>query len=70
MVTDNMLFVTTSNWVGDYFTDTAGVSVTLWNNPVLLDRATAIFNRDWTSAASIPLPPAPSPAPGRTLLEL
>ena len=69
MVTDNMMFVTTSNWVGDYFTDTAGVSVSIWNNTQMLTRATDIFNRDWNSANAIPLPAKPS-TPSRVLPEL
>lgn len=57
MVTDNTAFIGTSNWSGDYFTDTAGVTFVL-HDPVF-DRAVnhttirselqAVFERDWYS---------------------
>ncbi|XP_050512587.1 5'-3' exonuclease PLD3-like isoform X2 [Diabrotica virgifera virgifera] len=57
MVTDNTAFIGTSNWSGDYFTDTAGVSFVL-HDPVF-DRNTShttirsqlqgVFERDWNS---------------------
>ncbi|KAL3275134.1 hypothetical protein HHI36_019904 [Cryptolaemus montrouzieri] len=60
MVTDNMAFIGTSNWSGDYFTDTAGVSFIL-HDPVF-DRNSShitirsqlqdVFERDWNSAYS------------------
>lgn len=59
MITDNIFYVTTSNWVGDYFVNTAGVGTSIWNNAKLLANATAVFDRDWSSSYSIPLPSAP-----------
>lgn len=63
MVTDNTAFIGTSNWSGDYFTDTAGVTFVL-HDPVF-DRAVnhttirselqAVFERDWYSEYAHPL---------------
>ncbi|CAG9856360.1 unnamed protein product [Phyllotreta striolata] len=57
MVTDNTAYIGTSNWSGDYFTDTAGVAFVL-HDPVF-DRNTShttirsqlqgVFERDWNS---------------------
>ena len=45
----------------------AGVGTTFWNNPQIIAKATEIFDRDWNSAYTIPLPatssPTPTPAP-------
>ncbi|XP_008200312.2 5'-3' exonuclease PLD3 isoform X2 [Tribolium castaneum] len=63
MVTDNTAFIGTSNWSGDYFIDTAGVSFVL-HDPVfdrngteatLRSELQAVFERDWNSNYSVPL---------------
>lgn len=63
MVTDNTAFVGTSNWSGDYFIDTAGVSF-IFHDPVYERNASEttlrsdlqqVFERDWNSNFSIPL---------------
>ncbi|CAG9822670.1 unnamed protein product [Phaedon cochleariae] len=63
MVTDNTAFIGTSNWSGDYFTDTAGVSFVL-HDPVFDRNSThttvrsqlqAVFERDWNSVYAHPL---------------
>ncbi|KAK9885948.1 hypothetical protein WA026_013823 [Henosepilachna vigintioctopunctata] len=60
MVTDNMAFIGTSNWSGDYFIDTAGVSFILHdstvrenlNNITIRSQLQHIFERDWNSVYS------------------
>lgn len=63
MVTDNTAFIGTSNWSGDYFIDTAGVSFVL-HDPVfdrnqseatLRSELQAVFERDWNSSYAFPL---------------
>lgn len=63
MVTDNTAFIGTSNWSGDYFTDTAGISLIL-HDPVydrnvshitIRSQLQAIFERDWNSNYTYPL---------------
>jgi phospholipase D3/4 len=48
MVTEKAAFVDTSNWTGDYFTNTVGMSLTL-SSPSAVSRVTAAFERDWYS---------------------
>lgn len=57
MVTDNTAYIGTSNWSGDYFTNTAGVAFVV-HDPVYNRNATestirselqAVFERDWNS---------------------
>jgi len=48
MVTDNHSFIGTSNWSGDYFIDTAGVSVN-WDGDEIRLALQAYFDRDWVS---------------------
>jgi hypothetical protein len=55
-VTENQFWTSSSNWLGDYFVATAGVSMNVLNNEPVLARARAIFNRDWTSNYSSPIP--------------
>ncbi|XP_045462898.1 5'-3' exonuclease PLD3-like [Harmonia axyridis] len=58
MVTDNMAFIGTSNWSGDYFIDTAGVSFVLHDpafdrnssHSTIRSQLQDIFERDWESA--------------------
>ncbi|VDK59158.1 unnamed protein product, partial [Gongylonema pulchrum] len=40
--------VGTSNWVGDYFTSTAGVGIA-FVSPLLVDSLNEVFMRDWAS---------------------
>jgi phospholipase D3/4 len=54
-VSSSQLYVTTSNWVGDYYTNTAGASI-LTPDPQLRDIGVAIFERDWYSQYTVPLP--------------
>lgn len=62
MVTDNTAYIGTSNWSGDYFTDTAGVAFVL-HDPVFDRNAShttirselqAVFERDWNSEYAHP----------------
>ncbi|KAL0281226.1 UNVERIFIED_CONTAM: hypothetical protein PYX00_002277 [Menopon gallinae] len=54
MVTDNGVFIGTSNWSADYFTDTAGVSFVMTTNSTLdntlREQLVEVFNRDWNSS--------------------
>ncbi|XP_021935542.1 phospholipase D3-like isoform X3 [Zootermopsis nevadensis] len=63
MVTDNAAYIGTSNWSGDYFTDTAGVGIVVRasqskndtsSNP-LRDHLQQVFERDWNSSYASPL---------------
>ncbi|MFH4977180.1 hypothetical protein AB6A40_003889 [Gnathostoma spinigerum] len=54
MVTDQVAYVGTSNWVGDYFVNTAGVGVTLISEE-RVSLLEAIFQRDWNSPFTKPL---------------
>lgn len=62
MVTDKVAYVGTSNWVGDYFTTTAGVGLVIsqhapqsvWET-TLQSQLRAVFNRDWDSEFAIHL---------------
>lgn len=57
MVTDNIAYIGTSNWSGDYFIDTAGIGFvsqdTVHNRntsePTLRSQLASIFERDWNS---------------------
>lgn len=61
MVTDNGAYIGTSNWSGDYFVSTGGVSCivnqTTANdiNSTVQEQLLAIFDRDWYSDYSIPV---------------
>ncbi|CAG4935737.1 unnamed protein product [Parnassius apollo] len=64
MVTDRAALIGTSNWSGDYFTTTAGVSFVFQNfENGLLQNVTQdirrelqeVFERDWTSPYAVPL---------------
>ncbi|KAL7741444.1 hypothetical protein ACLKA6_000769 [Drosophila palustris] len=55
MVTDRVAYIGTSNWSGDYFTDTAGIGLVLKDTQPnqassLRNDLQNIFNRDWYSA--------------------
>lgn len=58
MVTDNTAYVGTSNWSGDYFTDTAGIGLIIkysnhgqdnGNDTTIVDQLASVFERDWNS---------------------
>ncbi|KAI6652898.1 Phospholipase D3-like [Oopsacas minuta] len=58
MVTDNKGYIGTSNWTGDYFNSTAGVSVTIQQkdgNNSLPQQLRDIFSRDWDSKYAKPI---------------
>lgn len=61
MVTDNVAYIGTSNWSGDYFINTAGVAVVVHephkgpNSTTLRSQLEAVFMRDWTSEYAHPL---------------
>ncbi|KAL7646357.1 UNVERIFIED_CONTAM: hypothetical protein RMT77_003267 [Armadillidium vulgare] len=68
MVTDKSAYIGTSNWSGDYFTNTAGVSVSVsedskgnetlssaGNDSSLREQLEALFERDWNSPYAKPL---------------
>ncbi len=55
MVTDNSVYVGTSNWTGNYFLDTCGVSLRIYNNEDLRKKLENIFMRDWNSQYSFDL---------------
>lgn len=64
MVTENMTYISTQNWSGDYFLTTGGLSVGLMQ-PDFVSQVQAIFDRDWNSEYAHPLPPTPpTTAPG------
>ncbi|XP_075151509.1 5'-3' exonuclease PLD3-like [Haematobia irritans] len=58
MVTDNVAYIGTSNWSGDYFTNTAGVGLVLMDTPEMSNMSTirkdllSVFERDWNSEYS------------------
>ncbi|XP_044738807.1 5'-3' exonuclease PLD3-like isoform X2 [Chrysoperla carnea] len=63
MVTDNTAYIGTSNWSGDYFTDTAGIGL-MMHDPVLNRNTSeltvrgqlqAVFERDWNSEYAYPI---------------
>ena len=56
MVTDNAALVSTSNWSGDYFTSTGGVSLVINQtdstskfNETIQGQLKLVFLRDWSS---------------------
>nr|CAH7728067.1 unnamed protein product [Callosobruchus chinensis] len=54
MVSDTTAFIGTSNWSGDYFTDTAGISFVL-HDPVFESQLEEVFERDWNSPYAHPM---------------
>jgi phospholipase D3/4 len=57
MVTDSTAFITTSNWSGDYFIDTAGISMIIQGqdstqNSKVVNNVRDVFLRDWNSKHS------------------
>ncbi|KAK0411595.1 hypothetical protein QR680_005735 [Steinernema hermaphroditum] len=53
MVTENRVYIGTSNWAGDYFINTAGVGLVVAEDPGerrVVDALDAVFERDWTSS--------------------
>lgn len=62
MVTDKTAYIGTSNWSGDYFTDTAGVAFVFQDNGMFQNATEDIrkelqdvFERDWNSPYAVPL---------------
>lgn len=63
MVTDKVAYVHTSNWIGDYFIDTAGIGFVLEdtndnvNGSVSTIRSdlASVFDRDWHSPYAVDL---------------
>ncbi|XP_061400820.1 LOW QUALITY PROTEIN: 5'-3' exonuclease PLD3-like [Musca vetustissima] len=56
MVTDNVAYIGTSNWSGDYFTNTAGIGLVLQddtsevkNTSTIRKDLLSVFERDWNS---------------------
>eukprot|EP00698_Gefionella_okellyi_P016441 TRINITY_DN46_c0_g1_i1.p1 TRINITY_DN46_c0_g1~~TRINITY_DN46_c0_g1_i1.p1 ORF type:complete len:421 (+),score=100.90 TRINITY_DN46_c0_g1_i1:39-1301(+) len=58
MVTDSVAYISTQNWSGDYFLNTGGVAIAI-EQPEFVASLQAVFDRDWTSQYTSPLPPAP-----------
>ena len=54
MVTDKAAYIGTSNWTGDYFVYTGGVSITAVND-ALRTQLQASFDRDWNSPYASPV---------------
>jgi len=54
-VTDKAIFIGTSNWTGDYFTNTCGLGFAS-NSTEVRDIMVGIHNRDWNSQYSEPMP--------------
>lgn len=63
MVTDATAYIGTSNWSGDYFTDTAGIGLVLHDNSInrngseqtIRSDLASVFERDWNSAYAVDL---------------
>ncbi|XP_072222093.1 5'-3' exonuclease PLD4 [Leuresthes tenuis] len=63
MVTDREAYIGTSNWAGDYFLTTAGVSLVIsqhaphpeWKNKTLHGQLKEVFDRDWNSEFAVHL---------------
>lgn len=64
MVTDNTAYIGTSNWSGDYFTDTAGIGLVInedthfskeegKGNGTIRYQLESIFERDWNSQYTV-----------------
>ncbi|XP_069008094.1 5'-3' exonuclease PLD4 [Embiotoca jacksoni] len=63
MVTDQVAYIGTSNWSGDYFLTTAGVGLVIsqhtphpvWKNKTLQSQLKSVFDRDWHSEFAVRL---------------
>ncbi|XP_037602245.1 5'-3' exonuclease PLD4 [Sebastes umbrosus] len=63
MVTDQVAYIGTSNWSGDYFLTTAGVGLVIsqqaphpiWKTKALQGQLRAVFERDWNSEFAVNL---------------
>lgn len=61
MVTDNTAYIGTSNWSGDYFTDTAGIGLIIkdtndghdGNDTTIVTQLASVFERDWYSPYAV-----------------
>ncbi|XP_075230962.1 5'-3' exonuclease PLD3-like isoform X2 [Lycorma delicatula] len=56
MVTDKAALIGTSNWSGDYFTVTGGMSLVIEGKTEIRDQLEQIFLRDWNSEFTYDLP--------------
>lgn len=68
MVTDNTAYIGTSNWSGDYFTDTAGIGLVITEdtnvsgeeaNETIRYQLASVFERDWNSQYTIDIMKGP-----------
>ncbi|XP_017043921.2 5'-3' exonuclease PLD3 [Drosophila ficusphila] len=61
LVTDSVVFIGTSSWSGEHFTNSAGLGLVLqdmdYNNNSLRTDLLSIFQRDWFSPFALPLKP-------------
>jgi len=59
VVTDKNTYVSTSNWSGDYFTSTGGISMIMENGVGcgVCETVAGVFERDWASKYTKPLTP-------------
>lgn len=63
MVTDNTVYIGTSNWSADYFINTAGIGLILEEtqsdrnetSPSIRRDLASIFDRDWNSSYAVEL---------------
>ncbi|KAM9842967.1 5'-3' exonuclease PLD4 [Aulostomus maculatus] len=63
MVTDKVAYIGTSNWAGDYFLTTAGISLvvsqqaphSVWKTKALQGQLREVFERDWRSEYAVHL---------------
>lgn len=62
MVTDQVAYIGTSNWSGDYFTNTAGIGFVAQdtvhdrneNITTIRSQLESVFERDWNSKYAVP----------------
>lgn len=62
MVTDQVAYIGTSNWSGDYFTNTAGIGFVAQdtlhdrneNVTTIRSQLESVFERDWNSKYAVP----------------
>jgi phospholipase D3/4 len=64
MVTDEVAYIGTSNWSGDYFINTAGIGLVIQDyssheknltESTIRTELTSIFERDWNSKYAVDL---------------
>eukprot|EP00698_Gefionella_okellyi_P014104 TRINITY_DN3898_c0_g1_i3.p1 TRINITY_DN3898_c0_g1~~TRINITY_DN3898_c0_g1_i3.p1 ORF type:complete len:265 (+),score=51.87 TRINITY_DN3898_c0_g1_i3:764-1558(+) len=57
MVTDQSVFIGTSDWTADYFDSRSGVGVSLLESGAAVQEMLRLFDRDWESVYAKPFPP-------------